>query len=120
MTGQQRTIGKTNQPRQALPPTATLDPIAAAKRAQLRYVSDASPGITRHHAKNGFDYRLPDGFSWSDLSSILSVAVATGRAVGLEVTIYNPALDEDGRAGRELTNVLAAALGTSGPQRRAP
>ncbi len=66
------------------------------------------------------DYRLPDGFSWNDVSSILRVAVATGRAVGLEVTIYNPALDEDGRAGRELTNVLAAALGASAPQRRAP
>jgi hypothetical protein len=33
----------------------------------------------------------------------------------MEVTIYNPALDEDGRAGRELTNVLVDALGTSAP-----
>jgi hypothetical protein len=30
--------------------------------------------------------------------------------------IYNPALDEDGTAGRELTNVLVAALGTSIPE----
>ena len=61
------------------------------------------------------DYRLPDGFSWSDATSILKVALASGRAVGMEVTIYNPALDEDGTAGRELTNVLVAALGTSAP-----
>lgn len=61
------------------------------------------------------DYRLPDGFSWSDVDSILRVALGSGRAVGIEVTIYNPALDENGRAGRELTNVLAAALGTSAP-----
>jgi arginase len=59
------------------------------------------------------DYRLPDGFSWSDITSTLRMALTSGRAVGLEVTIYNPALDEDGRAGRELTNVLVAALGTS-------
>jgi arginase len=59
------------------------------------------------------DYRLPDGFSWSDVTSILRMALTSGRAVGLEVTIYNPVLDEDGRAGRELTNVLVAALGTS-------
>ena len=59
------------------------------------------------------DYRLPDGFSWSDVTSILRVAVGSRRAVGMEVTIYNPALDEDRRAGRELTNVLVAALGTS-------
>ena len=57
------------------------------------------------------DYRLPDGFGWSDLTSILTTVLTSGRAVGLEVTIYNPALDEDGTAGRELTNVLAAALG---------
>jgi arginase len=61
------------------------------------------------------DYRLPDGFSWSDVISILKVALASGRAVGMEVTIYNPALDDDGRAGRELTNVLVAGLGTSAP-----
>ena len=63
------------------------------------------------------DYRLPDGFSWSEVTSILRQALASGRAVGLEVTIYNPALDEDGTAGRELTNVLVGALGTSAPWR---
>ncbi|MEX2272506.1 MAG: arginase family protein [Vicinamibacterales bacterium] len=59
------------------------------------------------------DYRLPDGFSWSELTSILALAIASGRAVGLEITIYNPILDRDGSAGRGLTEVLAAALGTS-------
>ena len=37
----------------------------------------------------------------------------------MEVTIYNPALDEDGRAGRELTNILvdcAWNLGALDPQ----
>ena len=33
------------------------------------------------------------------------MALASGRAVGIEVTIYNPALDEDGKAGRDLTRV---------------
>ena len=61
------------------------------------------------------DYRLPDGFSWSDVTAILGMAVTSGRAVGMEVTIYNPALDEEGRAGRELTNVLVAATPISGP-----
>jgi arginase len=32
--------------------------------------------------------------------------------VGLEVTIYNPSLDEDGSAGRELTNILVTSLRT--------
>jgi arginase len=61
------------------------------------------------------DYRLPDGFSWNELTSILTLAMASGRAVGLEVTIYNPALDDGGSAGRGLARVLVAALGTSAP-----
>ena len=61
------------------------------------------------------DYRLADGFSWNELISIVTLAIASGRAVGLEVTIYNPALDEDGSAGRGLTAALVAALGTSAP-----
>jgi DNA topoisomerase-1 len=39
-------------------PIAALDPIVAAQRAQLRYVHNSMPGITRHEARNGFDYRL--------------------------------------------------------------
>jgi hypothetical protein len=35
--------------------------------------------------------------------------------VGLEVTIYNPTLDDDGRAGREFTTIFVAALGRSAP-----
>jgi arginase len=59
------------------------------------------------------DYRIPDGFSWDELTSVLTTAVTTGRVAGLEVTIYNPVLDLDGSAGRKLTDVLVAALETS-------
>jgi arginase len=63
------------------------------------------------------DYRLPDGLDWSEAATVLEIALASGRAVGLEVTIYNPSLDEDGAAGRGLTDMLVAALGTSAPLR---
>jgi arginase len=56
------------------------------------------------------DYRLPDGFGWEEIGSILAHALESDRAVGLEVTIYNPALDPDRTAARGLTNALAAAL----------
>jgi hypothetical protein len=49
---------------------ATLDPVAAAKLAKLRHVSDDMRGITRHKARNGFDYRLPDGHSVRDLDAL--------------------------------------------------
>ena len=51
-------------------PEAALDPQVAAKRAQLRYVTDISPGITRHPARNGFDYRLPDGSLVGDIDTL--------------------------------------------------
>jgi arginase len=56
------------------------------------------------------DYRLAGGFEWDELKSILTLAMASGRAVGLEVTIYNPALDADGAAGRGLTDALVGVL----------
>jgi DNA topoisomerase-1 len=42
-------------------PEITLNPLAAAKLAKLRHVSDDMPGITRQKARHGFDYRLPNG-----------------------------------------------------------
>jgi arginase len=61
------------------------------------------------------DFRMPGGLSWDELGTALRVALASGKAVGIEITIYNPRLDEDGSAGRGLADVLAAALGTAAP-----
>lgn len=57
------------------------------------------------------DFRVPGGLSWDELGTALRIALASGKAVGIEITIYNPRLDEDGSAGRGLVDVLAAALG---------
>ena len=51
-------------------PIAALDPTVAAQRAQVRYVHDSMPGITRHEARNGFDYRLPDGSLVRDIATL--------------------------------------------------
>jgi arginase len=56
------------------------------------------------------DYRMPDGLTWEELQTVLAVALASGRAVGIEITIYNPALDESGASGRELSRTLVRAL----------
>lgn len=56
------------------------------------------------------DYRLEGGLSWQEMITTLQVALASERAVGMEVTIYNPALDCDGAAGRGLVDALARAL----------
>ena len=56
------------------------------------------------------EYRTPGGLSKSEAVTLLRHALGTGRAVGLEVTIYNPALDPGGEAGRLLTELLVEAL----------
>src|SRR4030081_2944030 len=53
-----------------LPVEAALDPEVAAKQAQLRYVDDSVPGLTRHKAPNGFDYRLPGGALVGDIDTL--------------------------------------------------
>lgn len=56
------------------------------------------------------DFRVPGGLSWGELEMALRIAMGSGKAVGLEVTIYNPRLDEDGSAGHGLSEVLATTL----------
>jgi arginase len=56
------------------------------------------------------DFRVPGGLSWDELGTALRIALESGKAVGIEVTIYNPRLDEDGSAGHGLAEVLVAAL----------
>jgi arginase len=56
------------------------------------------------------DYRLPGGLATEELVHLLRAISATGRLAGLEVTIYNPALDADGAAGRALADAIVAGL----------
>jgi arginase len=57
------------------------------------------------------DYRQPDGLSWSELEPILDAALGSGRAMGLELTIFNPDLDPDGVIGDALSTHLSRILG---------
>jgi arginase len=56
------------------------------------------------------DYRLPGGLSWDELETVIRVAIDSGAVVGLEVTIFNPALDSDGSITRALVACLVRAL----------
>lgn len=58
------------------------------------------------------DYRLQDGLQWDELEAVIRLAVDSGRAVGLEVTIFNPFLDADGSMALALVTCLARSLGT--------
>ncbi len=56
------------------------------------------------------DYRMPDGLRWDELVAILRTAIASGKAFGIDVTIFNPKLDEDGAISRRLVKALRDGL----------
>jgi arginase len=56
------------------------------------------------------DYRIAGGLSEDELAFTLGTALASGRVLGLELTIYNPELDHDGTAGELLARVLERTL----------
>ncbi|MEV0728431.1 arginase family protein [Polymorphospora sp. NPDC050346] len=56
------------------------------------------------------DYRLPDGLTWAELETVLRTAMSSGQAVGLDVTIFNPRLDPDGRIAVRLAECLRQGL----------
>jgi arginase len=112
---------------QPLPPELRAFDLPTIRRIGI---SDAASEAIRHVARpelDGFwihvdadclddaimpavDFRLPGGLSADELRFVLERALASGRAVGLEVTIYNPALDPEGRAGKLLAELLVSGL----------
>jgi arginase len=56
------------------------------------------------------DYRLPGGLSWEELSATLRAVMETGKVVGLNVGIFNPALDPDGTIAQRLVECLVEGL----------
>jgi arginase len=98
--------------------TRALGVETAAKRALGALLANAVEGFWIHCDADvlddavmpAVDFRLPGGLSVADLAKLLRAAVVSRRAVGLEVTVYNPRLDEDGSAARALVSALIAGL----------
>ncbi len=57
------------------------------------------------------DYRMSDGLDFEELVAVLKTAIGSGRAVGLDLTIFNPNLDPNRSIARQLVNALARGLG---------
>ena len=52
----------------------------------------------------------PDGLAWGELASALGMAIGSGTAVGLQITIYNPDFDRTGANGRGLATTVNTVL----------
>jgi arginase len=56
------------------------------------------------------DYRMADGLDFDELAAVLRAAVASGRAVGINITIFNPNLDPNRLVARNLVSCLTRGL----------
>jgi arginase len=109
------------------PTIYALDLPSVRERGVERAARDALAHLERTGGSNGFwvhldvdvlddaimpavDYHLPDGLTWEDLIAVLRTAAASDHATGLDITIFNPTLDPDGRVARSLVDALVAAL----------
>lgn len=113
---------------QPLPPTVlAMDLPTVRERGVERSAREALAHLEREGGAKGFwihldvdvlddaimpavDYHLPDGLSWDELSGVLGVATASPRAMGLEITVFNPSLDPDGRIAYKLVDTLVTGL----------
>src|SRR5262249_971637 len=58
----------------------------------------------------GVDYGMAGGLSWEELAAILQKAIASGRMIGLNITIFNPKLDADGSIAAAFVDALVKGL----------
>jgi arginase len=56
------------------------------------------------------DYRLNGGLSFYELSELLKIIIASGRSVGMDITIFNPNLDPDGSIARRFVSSLLEGI----------
>ena len=56
------------------------------------------------------DYRMTDGLDFDELAAVLRVAVSSGHAVGINITIFNPNLDPNRSVARNLVGCLRRGL----------
>ena len=56
------------------------------------------------------DYRLNGGLSFYELSELLKIVVASGRSVGMDITIFNPNLDSDGSIARRFVSSVLEGI----------
>jgi arginase len=56
------------------------------------------------------DYRLAGGLQWDGLSKLLKAVISSGEAIGMNIGIFNPRLDNDGSIARQFVRTLIQGL----------
>jgi arginase len=77
-------------------------------RRNCQPLPEAMPIIAA--AREAVDDPRPNGLPGDELTVTLRTAIASGRAVGLQLAIYNPDFDPTGSNGRALASTVRNAL----------
>lgn len=88
---------------------------AATREAMDRILAGGAVGFWIHldtdviddRVNPAVDYRLPGGLSLTELSAILGALLASGQSAGMDITIFNPDLDKEGSAARNIVTSIA-------------
>lgn len=99
---------------------------AAARRAVDRFERNKLDGFWIHLDADVLDDEVmpavdspqPDGLSRNELIEMLKVLLASRLAAGMEVTIFDPDLDPDGKIASAFADDLVAALADERPSLR--
>ena len=97
----------------------TLGVVNAASQAVKRLLEHEITGFWIHldvdvlndQIMPAVDYRLGGGgLSFSELSDLLKILFGSGRAMGMDITIFNPSKDMDGSIAHNLVSSLVAGI----------
>jgi arginase len=91
---------------------------AAAEEAAARLGGAELDGFWIHLDADVLDSALmpavdtpePDGLTFEDLAAVLGVLSSSPKAVGIEITVFDPDLDPDGELAARLADCLAEGL----------
>jgi arginase len=95
-----------------------LGPAVAARRAVATLAGRGVEGFWVHVDTDVLDPELmpavdspePGGLTHQELATLLWTVTASERAMGVQLTIFDPDLDPDGRLAAELTDTVVAGL----------
>lgn len=56
------------------------------------------------------DYRMPGGLDWKEVEELVRPLARSPALLGMDVTIYNPTLDPDGRYAKRIVELLSKVV----------
>lgn len=94
--------------------SATLGSQVAKKLAAAsgRYWLHLDLDVLDETALPAVDYLMPGGLDWAEVAALVRPLAQSPAMIGLDVTIYNPTLDPDGKYAHRIVELLETILKT--------